>query len=568
MVNSLVAKKSNVRIGVVQFGGLGKEKLALTPILNSDGTVNQANVAKIKNAILADKISGLNNNSFQYGIGWGSAGTNIEAGLIQGNKTLYPTSDSGSNNKKYMILLSDGEPNVYGINGDQYGAGQNGSAAQAAIRQATSIKNSHPENFGLYTVGFATDIACLKNIASSPSNYYYAVGADLGNIFGEILESILWVINNGTVVDTMGAKVDLITSEDNIVITPTVLDPTATLPSPVQPSVSTGSSGKVVTWNTGSYVSDSATMTYTVKLKSSEITNATGDSVSVPLNDSAVLTYTNKDGQTRALNFPVPTAEIEIGTLSVTSTGLPAGVTGTTQSIGNTLVGNASFPQTPYTVTAPIAAPSGYELKSVKVNGADMSKTAFDAAYLKSGVYQLPVKKGAQTVEYCYGPISVHTVHIEKYDGNNAALSGAVFTIDQEIGTKAANQGTDENKTYDMSFTYGVNYTVTESTTPTSFYGVAAFTVTLNAAGTGLEFVGTAPSGVTLDGLTIKVANSKINDLSYTVEHYYDGETEPFDTDAVNNVSYGTEVTAVDDSDLLTAGYVRTSVATLPATIT
>ena len=45
------------------------------------------------------------------------------------------------------------------------------------------------------------------------TKYYYAVGADLGGIFSGILDSILWVINNGTVVDIMGDKVDLITSE-------------------------------------------------------------------------------------------------------------------------------------------------------------------------------------------------------------------------------------------------------------------------------------------------------------------------------------------------------------------
>ncbi|MDD3193204.1 MAG: LPXTG cell wall anchor domain-containing protein, partial [Oscillospiraceae bacterium] len=80
--------------------------------------------------------------------------------------------------------------------------------------------------------------------------------------------------------------------------------------------------------------------------------------------------------------------------------------------------------------------------------------------------------------------------------------------------------------------------------------------------------VATLPATITANGTVIKVYYGLRSDLSYTVEHYYDGETEPFDTDAVNNVTYGTEVTAVDDSDLLAAGYVRTSVATLPATIT
>ena len=74
---------------------------------------------------------------------------------------------------------------------------------------------------------------CLEDIASSSDKYYYAVGADLGGIFSGILDSILWVINNGTVVDVMGDKVDLITSEEKISYSPTSLNPTGSLSNPV-----------------------------------------------------------------------------------------------------------------------------------------------------------------------------------------------------------------------------------------------------------------------------------------------------------------------------------------------
>ena len=114
LIDSLVAKGINARVGVVQFGGLSKQKLALTPILNEDGEVIQSNVTAIKNAINAGKMSGLDDNDIDHGYYNGkSGGTNIEAGLIQGNKTLYPSGDSGSGNQKFMILLSDGQPNVY-----------------------------------------------------------------------------------------------------------------------------------------------------------------------------------------------------------------------------------------------------------------------------------------------------------------------------------------------------------------------------------------------------------------------------------------------------------------------
>ena len=725
LIDSLVAKGINARVGVVQFGGLSKQKLALTPILNEDGEVIQSNVTAIKNAINAGKMSGLDDNDIDHGYYDGtSGGTNIEAGLIQGNKTLYSSGDSGSGNQKFMILLSDGQPNVYKEDGS-YSSRDGGDAADEAVKRATTIKNSHTTNFELYTVGFTTNVECLEDIASSSDKYYYAVGADLGGIFSGILDSILWVINNGTVVDVMGDKVDLITSEENISYSPTSLNPTGSLSNPVQPSV--GVNGETIRWNTGSYVSGSAAMTYKVKLDPAVVTNADSTSIDVPLNNSAVLTYQNKDGKEQKLSFPIPTAVVEIGTLKVTSTGLPAGVTGTTQTVGNTLVGTAEFPQTPYTVEAPVEAPDGYELKKVVVNGTEMSKSDFDKAYLKEGTYRLDVKKGEQTVEYVYGPKSVDSVRIVKVDGNGNALEGAVFTVGGQ--EKAANQGSGKNSTEAMTFTYGVNYAVTEKTVPTTYNGIEDFIVTLKKDCTGLEFVGDAPEGVTINGLTIQVENirkaqhsvivhyveqgttnelasqataatryedeaydisssallnkddiaswsrvgvrsedtsklsgtmgtadihvyveyarkarhsvtvyywdvtdpenpvalsvngktsdsvskyedesydvtdltnisvanyqapvvadgsaslkgimgtqdlvinvnyARVNNLFYTVEHYYEGENTPFDTDKTENVLYGTEVTSVTDSDKLAAGYVRSRVDSLPQTI-
>lgn len=551
LVESLAKKGINARIGVVQFGGLSKQKLPLTAILNADGTTNTTNVDAIKAAINAGKMDGLDSNSIDSGYYDGSyGGTNIEAGLIQGDKTLYPTDDSGSANQKFMILLSDGQPNVYSEDGSD-SSEDGGYAATAAKNRATTIKNSHKTNFELYTVGFTTDVACLSNIASSSDKYYYAVGADLGSIFNNILNSILWVINDGTVTDIMGGQVNLITKQSDISYTPPSLNPTSSLSTPTQPSVSVSVSGETINWNTGSYVSGNATMTYKVKLDPSVVTNADSYSINVPLNESAVLTYRNKDGNEQTLKFPVPTAVIEIGTLEVTSSGLPQGVSGTTQPVVNTLVGTADFPQTPYTVRAPIAAPAGYELKNVKVNGVEMSKTAFDADYLKGGKYQLPVKKGKQTVEYVYGPISVDTVTIEKYDESGAALKGAVFTIDQDIGEKAADQGADQNSTSAMSFTYGVNYTVSESTTPSTYNGVSDFTVTLKSNGTELEFVGAKPAGVTLSGLTIQVQNTRKDQHDVIVHYVEKGTTNELAPQAIAVTKYEDEAYDISSSTFL-----------------
>lgn len=548
LVESLVRKGINARIGVVQFGGLSKETLALTAILNADGTTNTANVALIKDAINADKMDGLDSNKItNYPYKGRSGGTNIEAGLIQGNKTLYPTDNSGSTNQKFMILLSDGQPNVYREDGSK-SSWEGEYAATAAENRAATIKDSHKTtDFELYTVGFTTNVECLSNIASSSDKYYQAVGADLGSIFNNILNSILWVINNGRVDDVMGDMVDLITKQSDISYNPTSLNPTSSLSTPTQPSVDV--SGDSISWKTGSYVSGNATMTYKVKLDPTAVSGAKSDSINVPLNKSAVLTYQNKDGNEQTLEFPVPTAVIEIGTLEVTSSGLPQGVSGTTQPVVNTLVGTADFPQTPYDVEAPIDAPAGYELKSVKVNGVEMTKTAFDAAYLKNGSYQLPVKKGEQTVEYVYAAKSVSGIRIEKVDGNGDALEGAVFTVNGQ--EKAANQGDGKNSTSALTFTYGENYTVTESTVPATYNGVSEFVVTLKADCTGLEFVGAHPAGVTLSGLTIQVQNTRKDQHNVIVHYVERGTTNKLAEPVTATTAYEGDHYDISNSDLL-----------------
>ena len=84
----------------------------------------------------------------------------------------------------------------------------------------------------------------------------------------------------------------------------------------------------------------------------------------------------------------------------------------------------------------------------MKVNGSDLiSMTAFKAAYDadNDGKYQLPVKKGEQTVEYVYAAKSVSGIRIEKVDGNGDALEGAVFTVNGQ--EEAADQGDGKNST-------------------------------------------------------------------------------------------------------------------------
>ena len=92
-----------------------------------------------------------------------------------------------------------------------------------------------------------------------------------------------------------------------------------------------------------------------------------------------------------------------------------------------------------------------------------------------------------------------------------------------------------------MSFTYGVNYTVSESTTPSTYNGVSDFTVTLKSNGTELEFVGDAPADVTLSGLTIQVRNTRKAQHNVIVHYVEQGTTNELATQATAVTKYEDE---------------------------
>ena len=74
---------------------------------------------------------------------------------------------------------------------------------------------------------------------------------------------------------------------------------------------------------------------------------------------------------------------------------------------------------------------------------------------------------------------------------------------------------------------------------------------------------GTMPAG----NVTITFIYAPRTDISYTVEHYYEGADSPFDVDEFNNQTFGSEISAVADSDQLENGYERSRTENLPLTI-
>lgn len=129
-----------------------------------------------------------------------NGGTNIAEGLSSAQNILDEITNQ--NAKKYIILMSDGEPEVYTTIGKDY------KAIKEAKEKATNIKNKKIE---LFAVGYDTTTSnanFLKAIVSIPSSKYYADG-EINNIkekFNNIVETIskFPAAQNITITDTLG----------------------------------------------------------------------------------------------------------------------------------------------------------------------------------------------------------------------------------------------------------------------------------------------------------------------------------------------------------------------------
>lgn len=151
-------------------------------LLKNIKTANIALVNFSSNATLKRKFSNsaLKESDFNLPMG----GTNIAEGLSKAQNILDEITNPKA--KKYIILMSDGEPEVYTNIGRDY------IAIKEAKEVAASIKDKKTE---LFAVGYDTTTSnanFLKSIVSSPNSKYYADG-EISNIkekFNNIVENI------------------------------------------------------------------------------------------------------------------------------------------------------------------------------------------------------------------------------------------------------------------------------------------------------------------------------------------------------------------------------------------
>jgi len=219
--DSLLSNDSGVRLAAVSFNKVASEVYGFT---------NNSNA--FKNAI--DGISA-------------SDGTNIQAGLNAADNLLAKSTAD----KKYIVLLSDGEPtySYKGHSAEDYtwpegkysfritefnnfnnvvGSGTSFTLSPYNINTTGSSKNytvkdnglptiSHAKlirdkGIGIYTIGL--EVGSNKNAQyvlnnSQNRGYYSASSDDLQKVFGEISSDIKFAARDAVVTDPMGGKFDL-----------------------------------------------------------------------------------------------------------------------------------------------------------------------------------------------------------------------------------------------------------------------------------------------------------------------------------------------------------------------
>ena len=350
----------NVNISVIGFGDDAITTLELTPM-------KKDNYSKVTDAISRAQAK---NNQGTY--------------TAKGLEAAYTQIGNSKSDEKYVILLTDGKTN---------------SNKDTVKSNADKIK----QKATLYTVGLMLDnntSAFLRDKVASKNCALTADNVDtLIQKFRDIVADILNVINNGFVTDTMGDAVDYVSASEGYPADGHIVETT----------------DDKLAWNTGESVSaEGATLKYTVKLNAKELAKQTADNWSFALNQQAILAYADKTGAPKSITYPVPMAEVDLGYLNVTASGLPRESTPATVTDGpkivspNTVWESQKFSASK-TESPVVMIPEGYELKDVKVKGESKGKGFV--------VGELVATKGTTNIEYVYGPKQVDYTIEYYYDG-------------------------------------------------------------------------------------------------------------------------------------------------------
>ncbi len=245
MVQAFLDQGLTANFGVIGFGTLAHTYLGLTALS-----------AENKSSI--DKAIEDATTIYYY------EGTNMEQGIVTATSML--ADKAGDQN--FIVVISDGEPTLYGTGPDGDGSSMDSATKAATVKAAADAR---AKNITLYGIAFDSDIAVMKEIFGADKYSTTASGAALDALLATIASQIITAVK-GAVSDTMG---------DHVV--GSVDDEGATI------------SNGVLNWNPGT-IDEKKSITYRIAL---------GDSYAgglVEANKQAILSY---NGDKKAA-FPIP----------------------------------------------------------------------------------------------------------------------------------------------------------------------------------------------------------------------------------------------------------------------
>ena len=427
-IDTVLTENSTNKVAIVSFASTASQKQGLTAY--------SAENLGLKNIVDNLKASG---------------GTNTQAGIYQAEQILAGPDSTASN--KMIVLLSDGEPTFnyptknitisdFTWSGrhsksatasqDDYNAGKitfdytsssesegdgnemsysqkynnqgqkdwwNGNhtlklnSAYAAIYESGKAKAGST----VYTIGYNTNTATngvLTSIASD-GKAYTASTADIAAIFGQIGQDINQQIKDSAVNDPIPSNVDLDVSS-------------------LSDLAAKYEDSNKITWSPDISGGKKATLTYTVKLDVEDA--AFNPETAYPLNGDTTFTYKLGDGESKTVNFNVPTTPGYYGTVQtigylVNSVGQPINAAGEVVSIEDAvkvtdsvdMLNGASKiyfdPASTVALTAP-ATPTGYTAYDADARYADGKKVtvAITAGETKPQTFYYPFYQNMNVV--------------------------------------------------------------------------------------------------------------------------------------------------------------------------
>lgn len=289
-------------------------------------------------------------------------GTNLEQGLSKAKELITSAPDGIAKDKKFAVVLTDGEPNCQGRYSISSFVKSKTDAAASSLRSAASVytvcfgaadkKSSYLDNMtvGEYLSG---------TVASNPNNAFNAnSAAELNKAFEDIFKSIEQGLDSGfTVTDPMGEFIQLDESS--------IKDATAKV------------NGNTITWTpTAGEVSEkdgvktyTYTLTYTVKLDTSA--NGFVDNKYYATNDVTTLAFKDGDDNiTRDFNVPGVKGTAPKYNVTYKYTGdIPAGAPA--------LPGEASYKAGDTVNVAEAPTRDGYEFSGWTTSDANVSEGSF-----------------------------------------------------------------------------------------------------------------------------------------------------------------------------------------------